>query len=145
PHLELDGAPIEVDTRKAVALVAYLAVTARRRRRDSLAVLLWPDQDQAHARGALRRTISVLRKALGGGWLRAEREDVSLDRDAMWFDVERFRELMAEGARHGHGADEVCPRCVPILEEAVSLHRGDFMEGFSLRDSEDFDDWQLRH
>ena len=86
----------------------------------------------------------MLRKALGGGWLRAEREDVGLDRDAMWFDVERFRELMAEGARHGHGADEVCPRCVPILEEAVSLHRGDFMEGFSLRDSEDFDDWQLR-
>ncbi|MDP9343062.1 MAG: AAA family ATPase [Actinomycetota bacterium] len=144
PHLELDGAPIEVDTRKAVALVAYLAVTARTHRRDSLAALLWPDQDQAHARGALRRTISVLRKALGGGWLHAEREEVGLGRNDLWFDLDRFRELLAETGRHGHPAAETCPRCVAALEEAIALHRGDFLEGFSLRDAEDFDDWQFR-
>ena len=144
PAVEVDGAPIEVDTRKATALVVYLAVTGRPHRRDSLATLLWPDRDQAHARGALRRTISVLRRALGGGWLRAGREEVGLDRDGGWFDLDRFKELVAETGRHGHPAPEACPRCVPALEEAVALHRGDFLEGFSLRDAEDFDDWQFR-
>jgi DNA-binding SARP family transcriptional activator/Tfp pilus assembly protein PilF len=144
PDVRVDGVPIEVDTRKATALVVYLAVTGRAHRRDSLAALLWPDQDQAHARGALRRTISVLRKALRDGWLRAEREDTGLDRTGLSFDLDRFRELLAETGRHGHPDSEPCPLCLPALEEAVALHRGDFLEGFSLRDAEDFDDWQFR-
>ncbi len=144
PEIEVDGVPLDVDTRKAVALLAYLAVTGRPHRRDSLAALLWPDQDQAHAKGALRRTISVLRRALGGRWLDAEREEVRLDGEDLWSDVQRFHDLIDETGRHGHAAVEPCSRCLPALEEAVALHRGDFLEGFSLRDAEDFDDWQFR-
>src|SRR4249919_3479503 len=69
PDIRCDGAPLVVDTRKAVALLAYLAVTGERHGRDALAGLLWPDHDTDHARGALRRTLSVLNKALGGRWL----------------------------------------------------------------------------
>ncbi len=144
PEIEVDGVPIEVDTRKAVALLAYVAVTGRPLRRDSLAALLWPDRDQVHARGALRRTISVLRKALGGRWLHAEREEVRLELDDLRFDVEWFHKLLEETGRHGHPPGEPCPRCVEPLGAAVALHHGEFMEGFSLRDAEDFDDWQFR-
>src|SRR4051812_12298431 len=68
PRVELNGAPIEVDTRKAIALLAYLAVgqAAGNQRRDSLAAFFWPDVDSSRAHGALRRTLSSLHKALGG-------------------------------------------------------------------------------
>ena len=71
PQVQSDGAPIEVDTRKATALLVYLAVTGRPQGRDALAGLLWPEYDQERARAALRRTLSVLKKALGGRWLAA--------------------------------------------------------------------------
>src|SRR6266542_4108291 len=65
PRIEVAGMPLRVDTRKAVALLAYLACSGRRHGRDQLAVLLWPDADDAHARAALRRTLSALNHALG--------------------------------------------------------------------------------
>ena len=40
PRIERDGAPLEVDTRKALALVAHLAVTGQPQTRDALAGLL---------------------------------------------------------------------------------------------------------
>jgi len=51
PRIERDGAPVHLDRRKAVALVAYLAATGQRHRREALAALLWPDQDQARRAG----------------------------------------------------------------------------------------------
>ena len=64
PRVVLDGVPVTFDTRKAIALLAYLAVTGQPQQRDALAALLWPEADQPHARGALRRTLSVLHAAL---------------------------------------------------------------------------------
>lgn len=40
-QVAVDGAPLVVDTRKAVALLAYVAVTARPASRETLAALLW--------------------------------------------------------------------------------------------------------
>jgi DNA-binding SARP family transcriptional activator len=143
PRIEHDGEPIEVDTRKAIALVAYLAVTRERHARDALAVLLWPEYNQSRARAALRRTLSSLGKARAEGWLEADRESVALNRDRIWIDVYRFRELLAECRTHGHPETEVCPDCLPPLSEAVALYRDDFLAGFTLRDSPAFDDWQF--
>ena len=69
PRLEKDGKPVEFDTRKATALLAYLAISGEQPRRDSLAAFLWPEQDQARARASLRRTLSALRKGIGEGCL----------------------------------------------------------------------------
>ncbi len=69
PRIEIDGTSISVDTRKAVALMAYLATTRQQHSRDSLAALLWSENDQSHGCAALRRTLSTLNKALNGIWM----------------------------------------------------------------------------
>jgi DNA-binding SARP family transcriptional activator len=142
PRVELDGAEVEVDTRKAIAVLAYLAVTGERHGRTALAGLLWPEYDEAHARAALRRTLSALNKGLRGGWLAADRSSVALDRAGLRLDLERFRALLEECGGHGHPPAEACPACVAPLREAAALHRGDFLAGFALRDADDFEDWQ---
>src|SRR5260221_6627957 len=146
PRVERHHAPIEVDTRKAIALLAYLAVASPSgsQRRDSVAAFFWPDVDSSRAHGALRRTLSALHKALGGAELKIDRETVSLERGPdIWIDVEAFHARLAECRTHGHPVNEVCPDCLPSLAGAAELYRDDFMVGFSLRDSPAFDDWQF--
>ena len=65
PRIEIEREPATIDTRKALALFVYLAVTRRPHTRDALAGLLWPEYDQAHARATLRRTLSPLHRLLG--------------------------------------------------------------------------------
>jgi len=143
PRIEHDGVLVEVDTRKATALAAYLAVTRRGHTRDALAGLLWPEYNQRRARAALRRTLSSLGNARAEGWLVTDRENVDLDHGAILVDVVRFDDLLAQCKTHGHREAEVCPECLPLLTEAVELYHDDFMAGFGLRDSVTFDDWQF--
>src|SRR5258708_23327880 len=103
PRMERDGFPITTDTRKAVALLAYLAVTQQRHSRDALATLLWPDYDQPHARATLRRTLSALNKALAGDWLTIERETIGLDQQQnFWSDVGEFKACLDVCQSHRH-------------------------------------------
>ena len=144
PRIEVDGAPIEVDTRKAVALLAYLALEGDSARRDSLAALLWPEYDTESARGALRRTLSTLKSALAGRWLRIDRSSVEFTPDSTAaVDVLEFNELLSAAEHHDHAPGGVCPTCERALSSAAVLYRSDFMKGFSLRDSVDFEDWQI--
>lgn len=144
PRIERNGILVDVDTRKATALIAYLAVTRQRHSRDALAALLWPEYDQSHARATLRRTLSTLNKALNGPWLEVDREILSLNFDSdLQVDVNRFHDYLAQCQQHQHKPAETCPACLEPLTQAVALYRGDFLAGFSLRDSPNFDDWQF--
>lgn len=143
PAVEYQGSAIKVDTRKAIALLIYLAVEAQPRSRDAIAALLWPEHDQTRARAALRRTLSVLHKALGGEYLEIERERLSLgENEAPWVDALEFRRLLASRRDHDHAEKEVCTACLAPLRQAVALYHDDFLAGFGLRDSANFDDWQ---
>lgn len=126
PRVERDGRAIEFDTRKAMALLAYLILEGRTQSRDQLATMFWPDADQDRARASLRRTLSPVRTALGEDVLRSDTLKVEVAPGALSVDVEHFRELVRAGK----------------LEDAVSLYRGDFLVGFSLKDSPGFEDWQ---
>ncbi len=87
--------------------------------------------------------MSILNKALGEGRLEVERDIIHLTPGPdLWVDVLQFEGELAACRSHGHAADAVCPDCLPHLREAVSLYRGDFMAGFTLRDSLAFDEWQ---
>ncbi len=144
PDLLRDGQPVHFDTRKALALLAYLALTAQAHSRDSLAVLFWPEFDQTHARATLRRTLSSLSAAVGPHHLAVDRQTIGIHPTAaLVCDVARFTAAIARVRGHAHSPALSCPDCTRWLQEATQLYRGDFMAGFSLRDSLEFDDWQL--
>ena len=145
PRIERNHASVHLDTRKAIAMLAYLAVNEGYQSRDTLAALLWAESDHAGARGALRRTISTLNTALGGAGLLIEREAIALDPKVIWCDLSHFQSLLRGCDLHGHTAQEVCPRCCAPLQESINLYRGDFLQGFSLKDSAEFDLWQFQH
>jgi DNA-binding SARP family transcriptional activator len=127
PRVERDGVAVAFDTRKALALLAHLALAERPRPRDVLAELLWPGHDAEHARGALRRTLSALRSVVGSEAVDATRDQVVLVRGpAIGVDVDRFRADAASGR----------------LQSAAGRFRGEFLEGFGLRDAPAFEDWQ---
>ena len=144
PRLERDGVSFELRPRKNIALIAYLAVTGQSHSREALITLLWPELEPSRARGGLRRNLSMLRKALGEAWLVVDRESVGLNlRPGFGLDVDRFRNLLRAWQPHGHPESEPCSACLTALAEAVELYRGDFLEGFGLRDSVNFDEWQF--
>jgi DNA-binding SARP family transcriptional activator len=132
PRVRRAGRPVSFDTRKATALLAHLALAGRPRSRESLCQLLWPGRDPDHARGALRRTLSAVRKAVGEEWLDTVADSVALrGGDDLEVDARRFRALATENAS------------VEDLEAAVELFRGELLEGFSVRDSPEFDAWYV--
>ena len=127
PLVERDGQAVAFDTRKAMALLALLAVNGAQSR-SRLAATLWPDSDDFRARAALRRTLSVLAAPLRDA-LVVTRQAVALRPEALRVDLHDFENLLDAGD-------------APALERAVRLYRDDFMAGFGLRDSPEFDDWQ---
>jgi ABC-type oligopeptide transport system substrate-binding subunit/DNA-binding SARP family transcriptional activator len=144
PQFERDGTPLKVRRRRAAALLAYLAVTGEPRSRDALATLFWPEHDRSQARAGLRRTLTSLKKALGGGWLSVDRETVGLNTGAeIWLDVREFQSQLATCHTHGHPPDQVCSACLTPLAEAATLYRDDFLAGFTLPGSPGFDEWQF--
>lgn len=144
PLIQLDRQPVTFESRKAAALLAFLAVSGEPKQRSELAVLLWPESDNRRARGALRYTLSVLQSELGKEWLESERETIGLHQhEACTVDTTLFQRLLASGRDHPHTEDTACIDCVQQINDAVALYRDDFLSGFTLRDSVNFDEWQF--
>ena len=149
PQLYLDDVPISAERRKAVALLAYLAVEGGRHTRDSLSALLWPDYDQSKAFANLRHTLWEVQKAIGEGWMLTERETVGLNADAdIALDIRQFESLLAQSRIH---AQRDVPLRIALLSDSVKLYRNHFLTGFSLKDAPNFNEWafakseDLRH
>jgi DNA-binding SARP family transcriptional activator len=143
PRVEREGKPVDITRRKALALLSYLAATGQPHSRDALATLFWPDVPQRQARGNLRRVLSDLNTEIGDGVLVLDGETVALNvDDGIESDVAQFRACLAASSAHNHRSEDVCPDCVPLLAEAADLYQADFMAGFTLRDTAEFDDWQ---
>jgi DNA-binding SARP family transcriptional activator/predicted ATPase len=142
PRLLKNDAALHLDTRKGVALLAYLAVERPYQSRDTLAALLWAEADHTSARGALRRTLSVLNTALDNRGLLVERDAVTFVASDWACDAVRLLQVIDFAASHSHSVHEVCAVCVEPLTHIVTSIRGEFLQGFSLKDSPDFDVWQ---
>src|SRR5918911_3803415 len=99
-RLESDGRELAPPrSRRARALLAWLALHPGPHARGDLAGRFWPDVLDASARTSLRAALTELRAALGPGaaHLSAGRETVALDGEGLWIDVRAFAQLLAEG------------------------------------------------
>src|SRR6266498_1292331 len=142
PQIYLDDKPIATDRRKAIALLAYLAVNDighlhQNYSRESLSALLWPDYEQAKAFSNLRRTIWEVHQTIGESWLMADRESVHLNPDVeIDLDIARFQDLFSQSR-----AQNNTPLRISLLVDAVNLYRNHFLTGFSLKDAYSFNEW----
>src|SRR5690606_35083674 len=60
----------------------------------------------------------------------------------VWVDVNVFTDLLVRSASHDHDPETVCDECAASYQQALELYRADFLTGFHLSDSADYDDWQ---
>jgi predicted ATPase/DNA-binding SARP family transcriptional activator len=142
PRIYLDGAAVEIKRRKVLSLLIYLAITAQRHSRDELAELLYGKKDREHARTNLRQTLSFLRSSIGKDQLGTDRLGVwLLCGKNLWIDTEEFKRLLKKGQKADTQGD--LSATMSHLTKAVELYRGDFLSGFYLKDSTNFEDWQL--
>ncbi|HEX6219537.1 MAG TPA: AAA family ATPase [Acidimicrobiia bacterium] len=139
PQVTVDGVAVDVDTRKAIAMLAYLAIETSAER-DTLAALFWADSPPDRARATLRRTLSALRGGVGEDAISADRNRVELT-DAHTSDIDEFVAAIESTANHGHEPNDVCDRCIEPLTRAAGLYRGDFLGAFAVRDAPEFEDW----
>lgn len=112
---------------RRVALLALVATSPDACvSRDRLLGVLWPDRDERTARHLLADSLYVLRQALGDSAIVAEGESVRLSASAR-VDLVEFRRALAEER----------------WADALDLYRGDFLDGFFVRNAPDFDQWAL--
>jgi DNA-binding SARP family transcriptional activator len=128
-ELTLDGGgppPPELLWRKNIALLVYLACSPKRARsREHLVGLLWGDKPESAARHSLNEALRVVRRYGGEACIESEGDRLRLAEDAVQLDLERFETAVENGDWQG----------------AAQWVAGDFMEGFSVPDASDFEDW----
>jgi len=127
PSARLDGKepPPDVLWRPRLALLCYLALSPdRARTRDHLLGLIWPEEPEKNARKSLNQSLYGLRSVLGHDRLITEGETVRLNDAGLSVDAVEFGKAVERDPAR-----------------AVSLVRGDFLEGFILDGSPAFDEW----
>ena len=139
PTVVLNGRSLQFGSVKAIALLAYLATSGMLRDRSELAVLLWPESDSKRARGALRYTLSLLKKELSDDFLLVNRRQIGLNPQASWqVDVVSVRQALAPAL----GPDQPLTAAdLPLIESGLAHYKADFLHGFTLPDSPGFNDW----
>src|SRR5579872_2558526 len=140
-------------TRKELALLIYLAVEGRLHLRKSLSEQLWPEGDAMHGRAALRISLLHLRHLLGEGAGPAAVPHLLVTRDTLGLNptsaIELDLHILHEAWTVAHTSSPVASTMLDHerrgllarLQRAANLPRGEFLEGFSLRDAPAFDDW----
>ena len=121
--VRLDGVEYHLPTRKALALLTYLALEGTTKR-NKLADLFWGELDEDDARKNLRQELHRLSKTPLATYLELRPETIGLT-GIFDSDVSRFRRFVAEGN----------------LEQALGWYKGALLEGFSLRGATGFDEW----
>ncbi len=116
------GQRVGLTSRKAAALLAYLALNGDRgHSREHLAALFWEDADPGRARGSLRQCLMALRRSLrcgGPSALDCRGDGVSLLTDRIVVDAVDFGALLHRGTPDA-------------LAAAVALYQGDLLQGLA--------------
>jgi DNA-binding SARP family transcriptional activator/Tfp pilus assembly protein PilF len=128
PQLTVEGQAFTGLRRKNRALLFLLAAQNHSISRDYLLNFFWPDSERPLAQKVLRTTLHDLHKMLGDA-IQIETEAIALAPDT-YVDLSVFSSALKSSFSTLQG-----------LEKALELYRGDFLDGFSLPDASQFDDW----
>jgi DNA-binding SARP family transcriptional activator/tetratricopeptide (TPR) repeat protein len=135
PQVWAGHLPLTFATRKALALLVYLATESDPQPRDKLLALLWPDSAARQGRGVLRTTLAYLRRAFDASAINSAAY-VLVQADTVAFNFEADFDLDLNSVLTATRSSELA-----LLEQAARSYRGDFLEGFSLPDAPAFDEW----
>jgi DNA-binding SARP family transcriptional activator len=107
---EIDGREISLATRKAKALMAYLALSdSAQDTRERLVGLLWSESDEEHARASLRQAVHDIKLAFGSAefitGFRVDKQTLSLVRERLACDVDEVLAAAAQGVVHSRLLD----------------------------------------
>lgn len=135
PEVRVAGQPLaRLRSVKSYALLYYLAMTRRAQARTVLAGLFWGDVDEYYARRNFNRTLSDLSQFVGDH-LVIERQSVAFaHHPSHWLDA-----ALLESA----ATTLPTAQTVTTLADAVTLYRGDFLDGFYVPDAPEFEQWVL--
>ena len=124
-------------TRKALALLVYLAVEGGMHPRKTLSESFWPELDAEHGRAALRATLFELRKLLERSHGLGEQAHLQIGRETLGLEQAnppildlRLVEAVSKqtGCRGELFADQAYGELLAQLEQATHLVRGPFLE-----------------
>src|SRR5262249_4568666 len=137
-----------ISSRKAQALLLYLAVEGGMHSRGKMAAFLWPDSEPRDARTALRNALALLRSLLSHSDASPPLSDHLLNqRDLIGLDPQASLTLdqtaVLQAYQHAQRFVTVPPEeqrltLVAELQRALSLVRGPFLDGFWLREDSSF-------
>lgn len=133
PEVHFNDQRLTFPTRKTLALLIYFVVESGLHPREKLQTFFWPDSTLIRGRGALRTTLSYLRRVLS---VIPPQNHLLSESDALGFNPEAPFSCdvhLVATAVHSHDSQ--------VWQTAVRHCRGSFLEGFSLPDAPAFDDW----
>lgn len=142
-QVELDGDPVTgFKSDRVRALLAFLAVEADQpHARDLLAWLLYPDSPNRAARTNFRSLCANLRRVILDQ--QASPPHLIVDRHSAQFNLssDHWLDVYALCSLPDVTRIDTCQ--VTRFDAAVRRYRGPFLSGFSIRDSEPFEEWLL--
>lgn len=141
--ISLQGAPLaRLPSRKAEALLVFLARVPHAHLRDTLAAMLW-ETSLERARGNLAVVLSAFRQQLAP-YIQITRRAVSFDdSQPFWLDALIFEQSTQQALTRFSRDGALPPAVLTSLEQALALYHGDFLQGFSLADSPEFEQWLI--
>ena len=125
-------------SRKVEALLVYLACTQHVQPREVLADLLWDDRPQQRAMSNLRVLLASLRRSLGEYVAITRHTAATREGANIWVDSLQLESAVQEIQAKG---GVFWPSEAQSLSDTLALYGGDFLEGFSVWDCRDFEDW----
>ncbi|MFB0537259.1 MAG: BTAD domain-containing putative transcriptional regulator [Anaerolineae bacterium] len=128
-QVKQDGEPVRgFESRKALALLGYLALQGQPVPREHLVDLLWGDKTESRGRANLSWVLNRISTLLPG-CLQADCHTIQFEREAAWWlAIIAFEELEAQGD-------------AASLAAAVELYRGELLEGLYLAGCAEFEIW----
>jgi DNA-binding SARP family transcriptional activator/KaiC/GvpD/RAD55 family RecA-like ATPase len=143
PKVHYESSNVNFLTRKALALLIYLVVETGLHSRDKLATLFWSESNAEHSRGTLRTTLSYLRSSLQK--INPNSNYLLSYPDKLGFNVQEPYQTDLQTVQSAYESLNQpindLQAYLSVLRQATAVYKADFLDGFTISDSPEFDNW----